>query len=41
MVETAGELPPLAPVSAETPANLDPPAEPLAESAANPRLLIS
>ena len=36
MVETAGELPPLPPVSAEPPANPDPPAEPLAEPAAQP-----
>ena len=36
MVETAGELPPLPPVSAEPPANPDPPAEPLAEQAHNP-----
>ena len=36
MVETAGELPPLPPVSAEPPANPDPPAEPLAELAAQP-----
>ena len=40
MVETAGELPPLPPVSAEPPANPDPPAEPLAEPEHNPRLLI-
>ena len=36
MVETAGELPPLPPVSAEPPANPDPPAESLAEPAAQP-----
>ena len=36
MVETAGELPPLPPVSAEPPANPDPPAEPLAGPAAQP-----
>ena len=41
MVETAGELPPLPPGSAEPPANPDLPAEPLAEPAHNPRLLIS
>ena len=41
MVETGGELPPLPPVSAEPPANPDRPAEPLAEPAHNPRLLIS
>ena len=38
MVETAGELPPLPPGSAEPPANPDLPAEPLAELAHNPRL---
>ena len=36
MVETAGELPPLPPVSAETPANSDPSAEPLAGPVAQP-----
>ena len=36
MEETAGELPPLPPVSAEPPANPDPPAESLAEPAAQP-----
>ena len=36
MMETAGELPPLPPVSAEPPANPDPPAEPLAGPAAQP-----
>ena len=36
MEETAGELPPLPPVSAEPPANPDLPAEPLAEPAAQP-----
>ena len=41
MVETARELPLLPPVSAEQPANPDPPAEPLTEPAHNPRLLIS
>ena len=36
MEETSGELPPLPPVSAEPPANPDPPAESLAEPAAQP-----
>ena len=36
MVETAGELPPLPPVSAEPPANPNPLAEPLAGPAAQP-----